>query len=174
MNINIEQLMKINLIMETYKDDESKVFQEIIKIIHGTLDIEKSKADQTMEQLNELLSKEFDLVHRFEINGTEYGFIPNLSKMSTGEFIDLENYLNSDNKQLHKIMAILYRPITNKIGTLYDIEKYEGTDKHSDIMLKVDATIILGAMVFFYNLSNSLLHLTNTYIQKKMKAMKKI
>lgn len=172
MNITIEQLMKINLVMDTYKENENKIYEEVIKIVHNTLDIEKTVSDQTMNDLNELLSTEFDLVHRFEINNVEYGFIPNLSKITTGEFIDLDNYMSSDTKQLHKIASILYRPITKKLVTLYEIEKYEGTDKHSDIMLKVDAKVILGALVFFYNLSNSLLHLTNTYIQKQLKKTK--
>ena len=169
MTITIEQLMKINLLMTTYKDDDKKIVSEVVKIIHGTLDIEQSIATKTMFDINELLSKEHDLIQRFEIDGIEYGFIPNLSKITAGEFIDLDNYLSDDTKQLHKICAILYRPIKSSTGKYYDIEKYEGTDKLSDIMMKVDCKVALGALVFFYLLSKSLLNLTNTYIQKEMK-----
>lgn len=169
MNLNIEQLMKINLAIETYTDDNNKLVETITKVIYGTLDVEKSKTDQTMSELNELLSTEFDLVQRFEYDGVEYGFIPNLSKITTGEFIDLDDYMNGHPKQLHKIASILYRPIINKVATYYEIEKYEGTDKHSNTMMNVDCKVILGAMVFFYNLSNSLLLLSNTYIQKELK-----
>ena len=169
MTLTIEQLMKINLAIETYTDDNGKLLEVVTNIVYGTLDIEKSKTDQTMSELNELLSTEFDLIQRFEYNNVEYGFIPNLSKITTGEFIDLDNYMNGSPKQLHKIASILYRPVTNKAGKFYEIEKYEGTEKHSNTMMNVDCKVILGAMVFFYNLSNSLLHLTNTYIQKELK-----
>jgi hypothetical protein len=153
--------------METFKDNDKKLASEIVKIIHGTLDIEQSVATQTMLDVNELLSKEHDLIQRFEIGGVEYGFIPNLSKITAGEFIDLDNYLSEDTKQLHKICSILYRPIKSSAGNYYEIEKYEGTDKLADIMMKVDCKVVLGALVFFYLLSKSLLNLTNTYIQKE-------
>lgn len=170
MTLTIEQLMKINLIMTTFKDNDSKLVSEIIKLLHGTLNIEKSITDKTMIELNKLLLKEdYDLVHRFEYDGVEYGFIPNLSKITAGEFIDLDNYMNEEPKQLHKICSILYRPVTRTFGKYYEIEDYEGTDKLADIMMKVDVSIILGAMVFFYSLSKSLLDHTNTYIQKELK-----
>jgi len=156
--------------MTTFKDNDSKLVSEIIKLLHGTLNIEKSITDKTMIELNKLLLKEdYDLVHRFEYDGVEYGFIPNLSKITAGEFIDLDNYMNEEPKQLHKICSILYRPVTRTFGKYYEIEDYEGTDKLADIMMKVDVSIILGAMVFFYSLSKSLLDHTNTYIQKELK-----
>lgn len=169
MTLTIEQLMKINLLMTTFKDDDKKIASEVVKIIHGTLDIEQSLATQTMLEVNELLATEQDLTQRFTFDGIEYGFIPNLSKITAGEFIDLDNYMSEDPKQLHKICSILYRPVKSSFGRNYEIEKYEGTDKLADIMLKVDCKVALGALVFFYLLSKSLLNLTNTYIQKEMK-----
>lgn len=169
MTLTIEQLMKINLLMTTFKDDDKKIASEVVKIIHGTLDIEQALANKTMLEVNELLSTEQDLTQRFEFDGVEYGFIPNLSKITAGEFIDLDNYLSEEPKQLHKICAILYRPVTKSFGKNYEIAKYEGTDKLADIMLKIDCRVALGALVFFYLLSKSLLNLTNTYIQKQMK-----
>ena len=166
--MTIEQVMQINLISDLYKDDNSKYIKEVIKVLYGDLEVEASKIGEILTELSEYMSKEYDLVHIFEYNDREWGFIPNLSKMTTGEFIDLDNYLNEKDKQLHKICSILYRPITKKLDKYYQIEKYEGTDKYSDELKGVDATIILGAMVFFYNLSKSLLDLSNTYIQKQI------
>lgn len=171
--MTIEQLMKINLISNLYKDDNSKYVKELIKTLYGDLEVEASKINEILDELNNFMSKQYDLVHRFEYNGKEWGFIPNLSKMTTGEFIDLDNYLNENDKQLHKICAILYRPITKSFDKYYLIEKYEGTDKYCEELKGVDATIILGAMVFFYNLSKSLLNLSNTYIQNHLKKVKK-
>jgi len=170
--MTIDQLMQINLISDIYKDDNTKYIKELIKILYGNLEIEASKINDIIEDVNKFMTKEYDLVHRFTYNGKEWGFIPNLSKMTTGEFIDLDNYLNDKDKQLHKICSILYRPVVKSFDKYYLIEKYEGTDKYCDELKGVDATIILGAMVFFYNLSKSLLNLSNTYIQNKVKMIK--
>ena len=47
------------------------------------------------------------------INGdeVEFGFIPKLDNISLGEFVDLDSYM-SDWDNMHKAMAVLYRPVT--------------------------------------------------------------
>ena len=154
-----------------HSENVKKLSSEMVKVIYDNLDIEQNKVNETLLELNKLLSTEHELIQRFEFEGTEYGFIPNLSKITAGEFIDLDNYLLEDDKQLHKICSILYRPVTKSLSTLYEIEKYEGTDKYSDIMKRVDCKVALGALVFFYSLSKSLLSLSNTYIQKELKRL---
>ena len=84
-----------------------------------------------------------------------FGFIPKLDDISLGEFIDLDNYIG-DWQNIHKAMAVLYRPITFRKGELYLIEDYEGTDKYSEIMKDAPVNVALGATVFFYRLGNVL------------------
>jgi hypothetical protein len=175
MQLTVEELMKINLLTSTYKDDDKKLTSELIKVISGSLEVEHIEVTKKISELNDFLLTEHDLIQRFVYDDVEYGFIPNISKITTGEFIDLDNYLSEEPKQLHKICAILYRPIKSSMGKHYEIEKYEGTDKLSKIMLNVDCKVALGALVFFWILSKSLLNLTNTYIQKEvMKVRNKI
>ena len=55
------------------------------------------------------------LVRRFIMKGidgaeVEFGFLPNLDKITMGEYIDLTNYIG-DIKTMHKAMAVLFRPI---------------------------------------------------------------
>lgn len=183
--LTINQFMKIQLIIETYSFDENKMNSEIIKLFTGSLDVSKKKGDEIIRDVTELITYEPDLINRFEFNGIEYGFIPNLDDISTAEFIDLEEYLR-DRKQLNRIAAILYRPIIkekniikrfiNKFyfkNELYNVEKYNGTKKAADVMNEVDYKVVLGAMVFFYSLGKDLLVVTNTYTERVMRKAKK-
>jgi len=98
----------------------------------------------------------------------EFGFIPKLDDISMGEFIDLDKYI-SDWQQMHKAMAVLYRPLKHKDGDLYLIHHYEGTDKLSEIMLDAPVNVAMGAMLFFYHLGNELSkHLTDS-LEKQLK-----
>jgi hypothetical protein len=58
------------------------------------------------------------------MDGVEYGFIPNLDDMSFGEYVDLDTYLG-DWQNIHRAMAVLYRPIREKRGERYNIVPYE-------------------------------------------------
>ena len=66
-----------------------------------------------------------------DIDGQEYGFHPNLSDLTLGEFVDLDNYCKDIWKNMHKTMAILYREVTKKKGKKYGIVDYdvEGLDR---------------------------------------------
>ena len=84
-----------------------------------------------------------------------FGFIPKLGDITLGEFADLESYI-SDWQQMHKALAVLYRPVTFRKGDLYLIEEYNGTDKYSGIMKDAPVNVALGAVVFFYRLGSVL------------------
>jgi hypothetical protein len=53
-------------------------------------------------------------------------------------------------------MSVLYRPVTKETGERYDIEAYTATDERDDIMKEMPASVVLGALVFFYRLGNVL------------------
>ena len=113
-----------------------------------------------LEVLAKALQEPTPLVKRFWFRGSngtevEFGFIPDLNNLSFGEYIDLDRYIG-DWKQMHKAMAILFRPITAKKGEFYEIEEYEGSDKYAGHMLHMPANVALGALVFFYRLGMKL------------------
>tara|TARA_R110002126_G_scaffold85959_5_gene207669 strand:- start:8255 stop:8971 length:717 start_codon:yes stop_codon:yes gene_type:complete len=129
--------------------------------------------NEATEYLGEVFNTPCPLVNRFTMVGTdgvevEFGFIPNLDKMTMGEYIDLNNYF-SETETLHKAMAVLFRPIhkSYKDKESYRIDSYKGADLYSDILLDMPLGIALGAKVFFYRLGiklskailNSILHL---------------
>lgn len=87
-----------------------------------------------------------------KLNGTHYGFIK-LDEITVGELADLELLKVAGNKEnnTHKILSILYRPITGYIGNKYTIEEYDGTKtlERSDDFLELDLDIMNGAIFFF-------------------------
>ena len=94
---------------------------------------------------------------------TEFGFIPNLETMSYGEYVDLEKYI-SDWDNMHRALAIMYRPITLNSKGNYRIEDYEGSDKYCEAMREVPVNIALGSIVFFYRLGKKLSKYTMDYM----------
>ena len=125
-----------------------------------------------LEIVAKALQEPTPLVKRFWFRGSngvevEFGFIPDLKNLSFGEYIDLDRYIG-DWPQMHKAMAILFRPITAKKGEFYEIEEYEGSDKYAGHMLHMPANVALGALVFFYRLGMKLSKHTMNYSLKAM------
>jgi hypothetical protein len=71
---------------------------------------------------------------------------------------------------MHKAMAVLFRPIKQKQGSKYLIEEYEGSHKYSERMKNMPLDVVLGAMVFFWNLTSALLNCIPNYLDKEIKA----
>ena len=92
------------------------------------------------------------------IDGVEYGFEPNLSKMAYGAYADISkfNTIGIDDNWA-KIMNILYRPITKKQGEMYSIRPYTGTTDWEKF-LGVPMDVHFGALFFLSNLQTSLLN----------------
>lgn len=128
--------------------------------------IKYKSVETIVKHLNEVFSQKTNLVSTFELNGTEYGFIPVLDDMSLGEFIDLDNYL-SDWDNMHKAMNVLYRPIKAKAKGKYIIEDYGEVDS-SERFKQMPLDIVLGAIVFFYHLNNELLTITLSFLEAKI------
>ena len=101
------------------------------------------------------------LITRFKIGKTEFGFCPSLDDLSFGEFVDIENTI-SDWDTMHKAMAVLYRPITERIDSKYKIEKYRGDSWH-DAMLQMPSSVAVSAINFFFHLEADLLKATLPY-----------
>ena len=93
--------------------------------IDDALKVKMSDMNIIVSKLNECLSEKPELITRFKLGNTEFGFIPQLDDMTFGMFVDLENSI-SDWDSMHKAMAVLYRPVTQRIKGQYEIEDYRG------------------------------------------------
>ena len=89
----------------------------------------------------------------------------NLVDISQGEYVDLDTYI-ADWRDLHRSMAVMFRPIKTKLKDKYTIEPYEGSDWYAEKMLDAPLDVVLAARVFFYRLGNELLKSTLTYLEE--------
>lgn len=115
--------------------------------------------NQIKTELGSFLQKiELPLQRFITIDGVEYGFEPNLSKMAYGAYADISKYdvINIDDNWA-KVMNILYRPVTHKKGELYSIETYTGKEDWEKF-LDVPMDVHFGALFFLLNLQSSLLN----------------
>ena len=120
-----------------------------------------------INRLTELLTKDVDFVHRFKIKNLEFGMIPDLENMTSGEYADLTKYIGEWNS-MHKAMAVLFRPIKERQGDKYDVVEYEGSSEYSELMDFMPLGVAMGAMVFFWSLTNDLINATRHSMMKEM------
>ena len=120
------------------------------------------------QTINKILNKEYPLTERFTLDNVEYGFIPLLEDISLGEYIDLDTNF-SDWKSMNKAMSVLYRPVVDQRDNRYTIQEYEGTNNQ---LKEMPIDIVLGAVVFFYRLSQELLTATLNYLAMGDKLVK--
>jgi len=107
-----------------------------------------------------------------EIDGKLYGYI-DLSKMSLGEYVDIEKYAKNMHQNMAELMAILYRPVKshkfdslkfetintfnvfrNKLTNFYDyyeLEEYNFANSATNIekIEKLPVAFAQGALSFF-------------------------
>ncbi len=117
--------------------------------------------------LNKVFAEKGIFKQRIKIGSTEYGFIPALDDMTTGEYIDLNTYM-ANISDWHKMMAVLYRPIIYEKKGKYLIETYETSDRYSDIMSYAKLSDVMGAHVFFYDLGKELLKHIAPYLMEQL------
>ena len=162
-------------------EDDSFIKLKLLNIFCGitmkeAYELPISQFDSIIDHLIKLLNEKSVLHHRFTMTDpkgktVEFGFIPNLDKMTLGEYIDAENYM-SDWDEMHKAMAVLYRPIISGNKDFYKIEKYEGSDKYSEIMKDAPASVAIGTMLFFWSLGADLLKITMDSLLKQQETLK--
>ena len=168
-DIKLGDYQKYIKIYEANKETVDTNFLEL-KLLEAFCEIDLLTANQmpfetfdfALEHMSNVFKQKTPLTRRFKMTGTdgvtaEFGFIPNLSKMSLGEYVDLDTYI-SDMDNMHKAMAVLYRPVHNSWEGKehYRIAEYEGTEKYAEVMKEMPLGIALGAMVFFYRLGMKL------------------
>jgi hypothetical protein len=148
-------------------DNENFLAQKMMEIFCGLdfKDVFEMKA-KDVHRITKIIADMFEqkpqLINRFTMGGVEYGFIPNLDEMSLGEYVDLDTYLSQWDK-MEYAMAVLYRPVTNKIKNKYSIEEYQA--KNQEKMKDIPMNIVLGSMFFFYRLGLDLSRVMTNYLE---------
>lgn len=171
--VSLKQYLALIKDMEVYKDTPEAVDAALFHHLCGVQPQYLSKLDISIymdirEQLYKLMKiSDSPLKRIIKIDGVDYGFEPNLSEMEYGAYLDLQKFGEvkiDDNWS--KIMNILYRPVKNTIGSLYEIETYSAKD-NSNKFLDVPMDVHFGAMFFFLHTSTDLLNATQNSLKKE-------
>jgi hypothetical protein len=179
-DIRLEQYQKwLNISKDLDKEnDESNEFMQI-KLIEIFCDASYDQIRRlpaavyefAVEQILKVLNESTPLVKNFSMVGSdeveiEFGMIPNLDAMTSGEYIDLDTLI-TDWGNMHKAMAVLYRPVLKKKKELYDIEEYSTYEKYEEVMKHAPLNVALGALLFFYRLGIKLSrHILNSSVEE--------
>lgn len=169
------------LIKEGNEVDVEFLERRILKIFYG-IDL-KTMRKLSLPQIEVLIKKINDVLtlpqskrlNIIEMDGVQYGFIPDFDKCTAGELIDMDDCFT--NKDFISLTSILYRPLIGSINKKgeYKITEYEGYDKRFD---KVNLEVVEGYMSFFLSSFQQLNQLMNSSTnQEKMETnlmMKKV
>jgi len=117
-----------------------------------------------VNKIESLLAEKPELVRTFKVGDTEFGFIPKLDDMTFGEYIDIDTNLGNWSN-MHKAIAVLYRPIKKKDGEKYLIDDYKG-DLYHDAMKHTPLDAVLGCLLFFYHLGIDLSNAMTKYLEE--------
>ena len=174
-DITLGQYQKYLKILDQNKDDENAAefinmktieifcnveFKDVLKIPLG-------EAEKVLTIINKAFEEKPDIIRHFKLLNVDMGFIPNLERISLGEYIDIENGI-TDWQTMHKAMAVLYRPVNFKSKEKYTIAPYEPSDEVSELMKEMPLDVAMSSMVFFYALGMELLKAIPTFIQKNL------
>jgi len=169
-NLNEIKLSQYQKFLKIVQDNEESDFlnHKMVQIFCGVdlniVDAMRQKdVEDAVNTIGGLFKQMPPLQQKFEMNGTTFGFIPNLDDMSSGEYMDLDGYITNWD-DMHRAMAVLYRPIKQKLGEKYLIEDYEGTERYAEKMKDMPLDVVLGSVVFFWHLGKELLKSTMDYL----------
>ena len=167
-DITLGQYQKFVKISESNTDEKFisiKMLEIFCKLKLETIMTMKATSIKTVTAtLTEMFNAKQDLKHIFRMDGIQYGFIPNLEDMTFGEYVDLDSNI-SDSQEIHKAMAVLYRPIEKKFKGQYTIKPYEA--KEADFMRDMPMDVVFGSMIFFYHLGSDLSKVMMDYLQQE-------
>jgi hypothetical protein len=170
--ITLKKWLELQKDLKTYADEETAY---IACILHHLCDVEPQwitqlETDTLLNIKADLFSfmgkNDLPLQRIINIDGVEYGFEPNLSRMAYGAYLDIIKWDNIQiDENWHKIMNILYRPIVKKANNLYDIEPYTGGGGEEKF-LNVGMDVHWGTLFFFVHLLEDLQNATLNYLMQ--------
>ena len=174
-DITLGQYQKYLKILDQNKDDDNAAEFINMKTIEifcdvdfkNVLKIPLSEAEKVLTIINKAFEEKPDIIRHFKLLSVDMGFIPNLERISLGEYIDVENNI-VDWQTMHKAMAVLYRPVNFRSKEKYTVAPYEPSDEVSELMKEMPLDVAMSSMVFFYDLGMELLKAIPTFIQKNL------
>lgn len=113
-----------------------------------------------------------EMIFTFDYNGKTFGFENDWKKLAWGAWQDLE-FLSSDDitSNIHRILAVLYRPVTKMDGTKYKLEPYDSksVEERAESFLKIPVKIWFGSAQVFFYISNAYINNIKNTLELQMK-----
>ena len=128
------------------------------------MQIKFNDSEYIVNTLTEMFEQKPNLVTKFKLNNKEYGFHPQLDDLTLGEYIDLDTFIG-DWENIEKAMAVLYRPVVNKLKDKYTIEEYKVGRDVEILDMPMDA--VLSSIFFLWNLGLDLSKTMMNYLDKE-------
>jgi len=125
--------------------------------------LKMSSVEAIVDILTEMLNETPTHIDKFTLNGTQYGFIPDLDEMSLGEYVDLDGNA-SDWQKMHIAMNVLYRPIVTSKASKYNIEEYTADDSEKMKAMPLGAAI--GSLFFFLQFRDRVIEAYDSLFQQ--------
>lgn len=174
---------KLNItIPDGWHEVNVRTFQELSNLdelngLHKIVELVSILSNQDPEDIKKISSEDFESVLSLiqwtstvpkdeyktdiKIDGLDY-YLVKLNNLSLGEWMDLDTWCDEAVSNMHKIFALLYRPL----GEEYDSEKME---IRAELFLdKLMINDVYGTLLFFLNIGNQYLTFIKEYTTQKM------
>ena len=179
-DITIGTYQKYVKIQEGKGSEKNKIIKSVSLLCNTTPFIVKKMPYKDLLEIMAIIKKMIDTEPKkekfrkvFTFNDEEYGFCPNLSNITTGEYIDLESYCKEPVENLHIIMSILYRKINFSRGDRYSIEEYNPDEFKEEIFKDCPMDIALSSLGFFLTLGSDLAMISHNYLVAQEKKLQR-
>ena len=177
-DVTLDKWIKL---IEAQTGTKAKEARETIAIMS---DIPKSLIDEMalkdvailMSKLSELQAeKDTKLKKIIEIEGQQYAFHPNLADLTLGEYADIETFIKVGlEKKMPEIMAVLFRPITEREKDVYAIAAYDGKIAiRAEKMKQMSAEQVQSALVFFWDFVMGLCEIMPSFLVEQTQEIAK-
>tara|TARA_R100001244_G_scaffold11860_2_gene14030 strand:+ start:6511 stop:7116 length:606 start_codon:yes stop_codon:yes gene_type:complete len=171
--ISLGQMMELTRVDKLEIEDLDKAKMIIKLLVENVNDhnIDRVKVSDLLvmyRKLCEMTNEQIQLMKFVSLEGKKYGFNPDLNNISTGEFMDIDTLCKDLDKNLHLIMAILYREVSTEGEGKYLIKPYDANIEARARMFKekMPASVAQSCLVFFYNLGSEYLKSTLESLQE--------
>lgn len=153
------------------------MFQELSQLekhegVHKVIELISILSDRDPDEIKTISTEDFKLIipailwtnvvptseykTDIEIDGVNY-YLQRLKGLSLGEWIDLDNWCEKSTENMHKIFALLYRPV----GEEYNVDKMNARAELFKEKLMISD--VYGTMIFFLIIGNQYLNLIKDY-----------
>ena len=180
-DITINTYQEYVKIQEGKGSEKNKVIRSIALLCGTTPFVVKKMAYTDLLDIMNIIKAmidteptEDDFKKLFTLKKIEYGFCPNLNKLTTGEYIDLETYCKEPIENLHIIMSILYRKVTHKVNDRYAIEPYDPDQFKEEVFKECPMSIALSSLGFFLTLGSELAKISQQFLVAQNTTQQKV